>query len=119
MLALARSTSLRHPSGVVLKTPLLVPSFSSKGLRQTKKGRSELSAVFRNSASVLTETMLISAYDVHYRHLPRPERFPATATLTFVDSGGYETRPHCYLPAVYQFGHSSTASAVQQPARVI
>ena|SRR5437773_267783 len=119
MLALARSTSLRHPSGVVLKTPLLVPSFSSKGLRQTKKGRSELSAVFRNSASVLTETMLISAYDVHYRHLPRPERFPATATLTFVDSGGYETGSDYDLSAVYQYGHAARPWTVQKLRRVL
>jgi hypothetical protein len=111
---LARSTMLRHKSGTALKTPLLIPSFSSKGLRRTfsrkglrrnKDGKSELGKVFRNSASILTEAMLVSAYDIYYGHLPKPNRFPATPTLTIIDSGGYETGSDYDLSAVYQYGH--------------
>lgn len=101
----ARTSHLRHPSGSTLKTPLLVPSFSSKGLRNRRDGKSELREIFRNSAPVLTESMLISAYDLHYQHLPRPQRFPATPSLTIIDSGGYENGSDYDLSAAYQYGY--------------
>src|SRR2546422_8460912 len=102
---LARSTTLRHPSGVTVKTPLLVPSFSSKGFLQRKDGVSELREIFANAATVVTESMLVSAYDIHYAHLPRPERFPCTPSVIFLDSGGYEANADHDLSAVYRYGY--------------
>ena len=96
---LARNNKLRHPSGLVLETPLLVPSFSSKGFRvrtaRRQKGKkrrsvSEIREILKNVAEVLTESMLISAYDIYHLHLPRPDRFPCTPKIVFLDSGGYE-----------------------------
>jgi hypothetical protein len=75
MLVLPRSQTLRHPSGETFTTPLLVPSFSSKGFRINKNGRSEIWGVFANTAEFLTEAILVSAYDIHHKHLPRPNRF--------------------------------------------
>jgi hypothetical protein len=49
--------------------------------------------------------MLVSAYDIYYGHLPKPQRFPAAPQLTIVDSGGYETGSDYDLSAVYQYGH--------------
>jgi hypothetical protein len=107
----ARSRTLRHPHGVDLQTPLLVPSFSSKGFgffpnRQSKtktpnKPRvSEVSDALEFAAQFLTKATLLSAYDIHHGHLKRPERFYDSPSVLFIDSGGYETS------AVYDDSHS-------------
>lgn len=100
---LARSTTIRHPSGILLQTPILVPSFSSKGFKVKHKGLSEVRDLFVNTAEILTETMLVSAYDIYYRHIPSPRRFPLVPALTFVDSGGYETNADHDYSTVYHF----------------
>lgn len=89
---LARSKTIRHKaSGVSLQTPLLVPSFSSKGFARSKKNeKSEIGEILRASGEFLTETFLISAYDIFYGHLPPPSKLPYTPSLIFLDSGGYE-----------------------------
>ena len=104
---LARSSNLRHPSGVTLRTPLLVPSFSSRGLGFNSKGISEIRDVFLNTAEILTESMLVSAYDIKYKHLPNPSKFPCAPSLTIVDSGGYETGMDYDFSAVYQYEYKS------------
>lgn len=104
---LARSSNIRHPSGVTLRTPLLVPSFSSRGFRFNRKGVSEIRDVFVNAAEILTESMLVSAYDIRYGHLPKPARFPCTPLLTLVDSGGYETGMDHDYSAVYSYDHKT------------
>ena len=104
---LARSSNIRHPSGVTLRTPLLVPSFSSRGFRFNRKGVSEIRNVFVNAAEILTESMLVSAYDIRYGHLPKPVRFPCTPLLTLVDSGGYETGMDHDYSAVYSYDHKT------------
>lgn len=86
---LARSTTLRHPSGVLLETPLLVPAFSSKGFGFDKKNESEVTAAFKMAQEYLYESLLMSAYDIFYEHIPKQDRTPVD--ITFVDSGGYET----------------------------
>ncbi len=87
---LARSRYLRLPSGNVLTTPLLVPSFSSRGFGTNSNGQSVLKEIFRNTAEIITGCMLVSAYDIHYNNLPQPRRFHYTPKLIIVDSGGYE-----------------------------
>lgn len=104
---LARSSNIRHPSGVTLRTPLLVPSFSSRGFRFNRKGVSEIRGVFVNAAEILTESMLVSAYDIQYGHLPKPTRFPCTPSLTLVDSGGYEAGMDHDYSAVYSYDHNT------------
>jgi hypothetical protein len=51
--------------------------------------------------------MLVSAYDIYYGHLPKPDRFPASPTLTFIDSGGYETGSDYDLSSAYQYDHTT------------
>lgn len=87
---LARSRVLTHPSGVRFATPMLVPSFSSKGFPASRDGKPWLSRVLETTSEWLTETMLISAYDIHHGYLPGPLELPCTPELTIVDSGGYE-----------------------------
>src|SRR4051812_29816400 len=94
---LARSTRLRHAAtGVAVDTPLLVPSFSSKGFG-LRIGRSEgvaveiseITEIFEAASEYLAGSMLVSAYDIHHGYIPLPEQ--AITDLVIVDSGGYET----------------------------
>src|SRR5712664_2387108 len=87
---LARSRALHHPSGVKLTTPLLVPSFSSKGFPRLRDGRPWVTRALEITGEWLTDTMLISAYDIHYRYLPEPTALTCTPEFTILDSGGYE-----------------------------
>ena len=90
---LCRTSQLIHKStGVSLETPLLVPSFSSKGFSCTKSTKkSEILSILQASGEFLTDAFLVSAYDIHYGHVPKPDDLTFTPEILFVDSGGYET----------------------------
>jgi hypothetical protein len=97
---LARSTKIVHPAGNAVETPLLVPSFSSKGLGTDRSGDSELKEIFSVASEYLTESMLVSAYDLCYKRLE-----PITngiTELTIVDSGGYEIADFHDLSSIYR-----------------
>jgi hypothetical protein len=96
---LCRSTTLQHPSGATLRTPLLVPSFSSKGFGFGKGGKSEVGQLFKVAGEYLTDSVLLSAYDLHYNHVGRPRSI--ITAITFVDSGGYETSDFRDLSAAF------------------
>lgn len=97
---LARSSELIHPSGIKLQTPLLVPSFSSKGFRFNKDDESEVSKIFDFAREHLTQSLLISAYDAYYKYIPSDE-FPTD--IVFIDSGGYETSNEHDLSEVFRY----------------
>lgn len=97
---LARKSKIHHPLGVTLETPMLVPSFSSKGFWIGKSGESEVNDICSVASEYLTETMLISAFDIACEYLPIFES--AITELTFVDSGGYEISDFHDLSAVYR-----------------
>jgi hypothetical protein len=89
---LAREGTVVHNGAVVFRTPLLVPSFSSKGFREMKK-------IVRVMTEFITEAVLVSAYDVHYDLLtPKKLTFPS---VIFLDSGGYEARVEHDLSEAY------------------
>ena len=67
---------------VVQKTPALVPSFSSKAFE-----RDEVKDILGFAQELITESILVSAYDIHYHGVPLKLSFPS---LVFLDSGGYE-----------------------------
>jgi hypothetical protein len=103
---LARKSSLTHPSGIILETPLLVPSFSSKGFlfKKTKKRQiSEVVDFMEVAAEVLTESMLISAYDLDRKHIQPIGTIKKIAPIVFIDSGGYEMSDSHDFPAVYKY----------------
>jgi hypothetical protein len=79
--------------GRVLRTPLLVPSFSSKGFAfgRDEDGNivSEAGYLLRTASEFLSDSVLVSAFDVHHGHIP-PLARPITS-ITILDSGGYET----------------------------
>jgi hypothetical protein len=77
---LARRRALRLNGREVERTPLLVPSFSSKGFPDVRE-------IIEYSSEIIEGPMLVSAYDLHYKKIEPPFDF---ASLLFLDSGGYE-----------------------------
>jgi hypothetical protein len=64
----------------VISTPLLLPSFSSKGFPNVQH-------ILATTQRVIDGEILVSAYDLSYQHLEGPFDF---AEAVFLDSGGYE-----------------------------
>ena len=90
---LARTSTIVHkPSGVSVETPLLIPSFSSKGFGGAGR-KSEVRQILGTAAEFLTTAYLISAYDIGQGHLPLPTDLPLKPNLIVLDSGGYEISP--------------------------
>lgn len=75
---LARKLTLRLNEVEIDKTPILVPSFSSRANINVGK-------MINMTRDAINGPILISAYDVHYGNLPE-----ITTNLIFLDSGGYE-----------------------------
>lgn len=111
-----RTTKLTHPSsGNAVETPLLVPSFSSKGFgRSARTGGSAklnlLSGLHRQFESVseyMTDSLLLSAFDVHHKFLPHPRQIEQFPEMMILDSGGYEISTDTDLNDVEESEHSS------------
>ena len=85
---LARRRALRLNGREVERTPLLVPSFSSKGFPDVRK-------IIEYSSEIIEGPMLVSAYDLHYKAIEPPFDF---ASFLFLDSGGYEASKRYLLP---------------------
>ncbi len=99
---LARSTTIIHKlSGTTLETPILVPSFSSKGFVRDKEGKSEIGTALEYAIEFITRTYLISAYDLYFKHIPNPINLPQPEII-FLDSGGYEISWSHDYSAVFQ-----------------
>ncbi|MBS0174110.1 MAG: hypothetical protein JSR64_08740 [Nitrospira sp.] len=77
---LAKRRSLKLNGVEVERTPLLVPSFSSKGFPDVHK-------IIESCSELIEGVTLVSAYDIHYGKVRPPFDFPS---LIFLDSGGYE-----------------------------
>jgi hypothetical protein len=77
---LAKRRSLALDGVEIERTPLLVPSFSSKGFP-------EVADIVEYSSELIEGPVLISAYDLHYKEIAPPFDF---SSLIFLDSGGYE-----------------------------
>ncbi len=77
---LAARRSITVGGREVDRTPLLVPSFSSKGFPDVNK-------IVSANSELISGPILVSAYDLHYDKVQPPFDF---ASLIFLDSGGYE-----------------------------
>ena len=97
---LARSISLTiRGRPINVKTPLLVPSFSSKALVDVDR-------LFEELSPSITECFLISAYDLHYNLIQLPAY--ELAEVAFLDSGGYEAaKNHDEMDPLYQAGKAN------------
>ncbi len=90
---LARRTKLSLRNGCGIDLPRLVPAFTSKGFsffEAGRKQRSEVTNALELTGTLLEDSFLVSAYDLHHGHLDRPRRFFKNTEVLFVDSGGYE-----------------------------
>jgi hypothetical protein len=100
---------MRLAAGQTVATPLLVPSFSSRGFgairpdpeRPEDPERSVVSELLEFFAREIHETFLVSAYDLHHRFLEAGDNLDSpdwTANplsnprVMIIDSGGYEVR---------------------------
>lgn len=77
---LAKRRGIFHNGVELERTPLLVPSFSSKGFP-------DVASIINYSSELIDGVTLVSAYDLHYGAISPPFDFPS---LIFLDSGGYE-----------------------------
>lgn len=92
---LARRSTLQHPLGAAIDMPRLVPSFSSKGFplfvdKDSGRKLSEVNEALEMTGPAISDSILISAYDLFHNHLLNPERFYGNKELVVIDSGGYE-----------------------------
>jgi hypothetical protein len=93
---LAQRRSIRLNGHDVERTPLLVPSFSSKGFPEANK-------IVHYCEELIDGPTLVSAYDVHYNKISPPFDF---ASLIFLDSGGYEASKETELSDFGQIEHT-------------
>lgn len=99
-----RTNILKHPLGIEISTPLLIPSFSSKGFAM-HDGKSELCNIMIFTKEFIYETQLLSAYDIYYQHMLDIMELNPTQ-LTIIDSGGYETSNNFDLSETRKYDRS-------------
>lgn len=75
--------NFRQISIIDVPTPLIVPSFSSRGFPEVKN-------IYLKTKEYISDVSLISAYDIHY-DLQNVDIY--ASDILFIDSGGYETQP--------------------------
>lgn len=92
---LAKRRNIRLNGQEVARTPLLIPSFSSKGFPDVKD-------IIAFGSEFITDVALISAYDLHHNLVSGPIDFPE---LVFLDSGGYEASKDVELSEVLDGVH--------------
>lgn len=93
MLAKCRFLTLHGEQ--VERTPLLVPSFSSKGIPEN------VGKVLEAAQEFVEGPVLVSAYDVSYHGISPP----VLAPLLFLDSGGYEASKDSDLSETGEYEH--------------
>lgn len=92
---LAKRRALKLNGVEVERTPLLVPSFSSKGFPEVGK-------IIESCSELIEGVTLVSAYDLHYEKIRPPFDFPS---LLFLDSGGYEASKDAELSDLGEKDH--------------
>lgn len=99
-----RISQLKHPLGLEISTPLLTPSYSSKGFA-IHNGKSELRNTMLFAKEFIYESQLISAYDIYYNHMLDTLELNPTQ-MTIIDSGGYETSNNFDLSETRKYNRS-------------
>src|SRR5580704_18024590 len=92
---LAKRRTVRLGNATELRTPLLLPSFSSKGFPKVQK-------IIKACEEYISDEILVSAYDVSYGTLSPEFDF---ASAIFLDSGGYEASRDADLSEIYEGDH--------------
>ena len=92
---LAKRRGFYRDGKEVIRTPLLLPSFSSKGFP-------EIQNIIDATQEVIDGEILLSAYDIHHRNLVGQFDF---AEAIFLDSGGYEASTDVELSEIRKLDH--------------
>lgn len=90
------------------RTPLLVPSFSSKGFPEIRK-------ILETAEEFIEVPILVSAYDIFYSHISAPDWPP----LIFLDSGGYEASKDPDLSDLGEHDHTAETWSLEAYKKVI
>jgi hypothetical protein len=106
---LAKRRTLRVRNAPIVSTPLLLPSFSSKGFPKIAK-------ILQAMEEYISDEILVSAYDVHYSVLIPPFDFASTI---FLDSGVYEASRDAELSETFDREHITKAWSPEQYNEVI
>lgn len=91
----AKRRFLRIGEAEAIKTPLLLPSFSSKGFPNVRK-------IIKTMEEYISDEVLVSAYDIFHKHIEPPFDF---ASAIFLDSGGYEASKDSELSETFEREH--------------
>lgn len=113
---LAKRRGIYREGREVIRTPLLLPSFSSKGFPDVQN-------ILQATQEVIDGELLVSAYDLHHKKLAGPFDF---AEAIFLDSGGYEaskdvelsdTQTREHVPAAWMLADYEAVIAGWQSTR--
>jgi hypothetical protein len=91
----AKKRIVRLGNATELKTPILLPSFSSKGFPKIQK-------ILKACEEYIADEILVSAYDISHKTLLPQFDF---ASAIFLDSGGYEASRDADLSEIYEGDH--------------
>jgi hypothetical protein len=105
----AKRRTIRLGTATELKTPILLPSFSSEGFPKIQK-------IFRACEEYITYEILVSAYDISHGMLAQQLDF---ASAVFLDSGGYEASKDADLSEIYEGDHISRDWSPEKYAEVV
>jgi hypothetical protein len=105
----AKRRTVRLGNTTELKTPILLPSFSSKGFPRVQK-------IIQACEEYISEEILVSAYDISHKILLPEFDF---ASAIFLDSGGYEASRDADLSEIYEGDHVGKDWSPEKYAEVV
>lgn len=105
----AKRRQINFPDGAVFRTPILLPSFSSKGFP-------DVGQIFKASEEYISDEILVSAYDVGHGFLKGPFDF---ASMIFLDSGGYEASKDTDMSETYENNYVANTWTREQHQSVL
>jgi hypothetical protein len=96
---ISESCKSRNVSVVNAHTPIVVPSFSSRGFPY-------IGNIHNDTKRYLGKSSLVSAYDIHYGNISQDNMY--ASDILFIDSGGYEAKPVADFTESYIDGRLSS-----------
>lgn len=105
----AKKRLIRLGNATELKTPILLPSFSSKGFPKVQK-------ILKACEEYIADEILVSAYDISYGVISPEFDF---ASAVFLDSGGYEASKDSDLSEIYEGDHVAKDWSAEKYAEVV
>jgi hypothetical protein len=105
----AKKRTIRLGNTTELKTPILLPSFSSKGFPKVQK-------ILKACEEYIADEILVSAYDISYGVISPEFDF---ASAIFLDSGGYEASKDSDLSEIYEGDHAAKDWSPEKYAEVV